>query len=107
MVFARQKIDDYLAHDVNDLAALGLGEWLGTQNRQLPEEQREQLKDMSPTDAMARLLPPGKSVAETIAKFIRLNPRSLLNPKSSNPLVAALVDLLEAACFGNFEHRFP
>ena len=56
---------------------------------------------------LGKLLPPGRSFAEAIAATIRINPRSLLDPKSGGQFVAALVDLLEAAHFGNFEHRFP
>jgi hypothetical protein len=67
----------------------------------------EQLENMSPQEAMALLTPPGRSVAELIAGSIRLNPRSLLDPKGSERLIPALVDLLEAAHFGKFEHRFP
>jgi hypothetical protein len=56
---------------------------------------------------LGKLLLPGMSKAEVLAATIRINPRSLLDPKSGGQLVAALVDLLEAAHFGNFEHRFP
>jgi hypothetical protein len=78
-----------------------------SENRQFTEEQMQQLEKMSPLDRLALSLPPGRSVAEAITASIRLNPRSLLNPNSSERLVVALVDLLEAAHFGNFEHRFP
>lgn len=104
---ARQEIDNYLPHNVKHMAALGLGKLLGSENRRLTEEQMEQIKNLSPLDALPLLTPPGKNVADVIAAYIRLNPRALLSPNTSNLLVAALVDLLEAAHFGNFEHRFP
>jgi hypothetical protein len=56
---------------------------------------------------LGKLLLPGMSNAEVLAVTIRINPRSLLDPKGGGQLVVALVDLLEAAHFGNFEHRFP
>ena len=107
MGFARREIDNYLPHNVNHLAALGLGKLLGSENRRLTEEQMEQIKNLSPLDKLPLLLPPGKNVADAIAAYIRLHPRALLSPNTNNLLVAALVDLLEAAHFGNFEHRFP
>jgi hypothetical protein len=109
IIRAHQKIANYLPSYANDLGvgALGLGKLFSSENRQFTEEQMEQLEKMSPQDRLALSLPPGRSVAEAITASIRLNPRSLLNPNSSERLVAALVDLLEAAHFGNFEHRIP
>ena len=108
MAHARQEIANYLPRNANDLGwgALGLGKLFETENRRVTKEELEQLKNMSPPERLARLAPPGVSVAEVIAGFIRLNPRSLLDPNGEH-LVEALVDLLEAAHFGNCANRFP
>ena len=108
MEHARQTIANYLSHDANDLGweALGLEKLFAMEHRRLTEEQMEQLEKMSPLEKLPLLTPPGVSVAEVIAGFIRLNPRSLLDPNSGH-FVEALVDLLEAAHFGNCANRFP
>ena len=81
MAQARQEIANYLPSNASDAGyiALGLGKLLPSANR---------------------------SQAETIAASIRNNPRSLLDPNGGH-LVEALVDLLEAAHFGNCANRFP
>ena len=78
MVHARQNLDSYLPHAARDAGQAAVN--------------------------MGKLLTPDASLADKIAAHIRVNPRSLLE---NDHLVAALVDLLEAAHFGNFEHRFP
>jgi hypothetical protein len=109
MIRARKKVDNYLPSYANDLGigALGLGKLFSTENQQFTKEQMGQLGKLSPQDRLALSLPPGKSVAEAITASVRLNPRLLLSPNSSELLVEALVDLLEAAHFGHFEHRLP
>jgi hypothetical protein len=108
MAHARQEIANYLPREANDLGwrAIGLGKLFGAENRRVTKEELEKLKSVSTPERLARLAPPGVSVAEVIAGFIRLNPRSLLETDGEH-LVKALVDLLESAHFGNCENRFP
>jgi hypothetical protein len=54
-----------------------------------------------------RLLAAGKPLGEAIAAAVRQNPSALLDPAEGRRLVAALVDLLEAANSGDSMRRVP
>lgn len=109
MEAARRKVQNYLSDTANDpgWGALALKRFSLARKERLTEEELEQLEGMKPEHVMAKVLAPDISPAEAIVAFIRLNPRSLLNPKTSERMIAALVDLLEAAHFGTCAHRFP
>ena len=106
MGFARREIDNYLTHNVNHLAALGLGKLLGSENRRLSEEQMEQIKNMSPLDILTLSLPPGKNVADAIVAYIRLNPRALLSPNTSNLLVVHWLTCWKQPILANLSTAF-
>jgi hypothetical protein len=107
MAHARRTIETLLARAQGDMGhvALASGKLFSPASRQLSEEEMEQLDSLPPLARVEKLLPPGRSLAEAIAGFIRVSPRSILD--SNRWLAEALVDLLEAAHFGICEHRIP
>jgi hypothetical protein len=109
MAHARQEIANFLPHTASDIGwgALGMGCLLSTTNQRVTGEQLEKLEAKTPEERFMELCPPDKR-AETIIAFIRVNPRSLLNPNNNGKwLVTALVNLLEAAHFGTGANQLP
>jgi hypothetical protein len=109
MEYVRQEVANYLSNTASDQGwgALALGKLFSSENRHFSDGEMEQKENMSPHELLKKSLPPDRSVAEAIVASIRCNPLSLLNPNINERLVAALVDLLEAAHFGTCKHRFP